>query len=337
MILSLPPKLETAIENALKDLPSSQWVSVAQDLSERYRAEQRGGHVKPVKAPVLATGKKAALGYVALILPATYAQLRGAMAATSPRIPNWQPRTLLDIGSGPGTALWAAIQQWPTLENLTAWERETAFIELGQALVQDSDNAALQNTKWERIHLENILPIDNRQYDLIVLGHVLNELEADLRKRVVSYAWEHCTGVLLLVEPGTSAAFPVVKEARQQLVDVGAETIAPCAHNGECLLTGDWCHFPQKINRPGFQRRAKNATAGWEESKFSYAAMARFAPEKPIWGRLIHQPYLHKAYAELTISSRDGINKHRVPKRDKAAYNEAKDLAWGDTLNEPRS
>src|SRR5262245_748998 len=115
-MLSLPADLHDAIAQALAAVPVARWVREAQRLSERYRGPRAAQ-----QAP-LATGEAQALGYAALILPATYAQLRGALAATAARIPGWQPATLLDLGSGPGTALWAAAAQWPSLRELIAWE-----------------------------------------------------------------------------------------------------------------------------------------------------------------------------------------------------------------------
>src|SRR5881394_2938589 len=92
--LSLPDDLHDAIARALAAVPAARWVREAQLLSERYRTP-RTGHPPP-----LATGEAQALGYAALILPATYAQLRGALAATAARIPGWAPATMLDLGSG---------------------------------------------------------------------------------------------------------------------------------------------------------------------------------------------------------------------------------------------
>jgi ribosomal protein RSM22 (predicted rRNA methylase) len=241
---------------------------------------------------------------------------------------------MLDIGSGPGTALWAAVEQWPSLQSLTAWERENAFIALGERLAARSGNPALSAARWEQVTLGGTLPQRTDNYDLVVLGHVLNELDDSLRREVVQLAWDRCAGLLLIVEPGTSAAFPVVRAAREQLLALGAKTLAPCAHDEPCPLKGDWCHFPQKVHRPAFQRRAKEGTAGWEESKFSYAAMARFPPESPIWGRLIHQPHVGKVGVELTVSSRRGIIKPRSPRRDRARFREWSDLRWGNALVE---
>lgn len=333
-MISLPAPLESAIARALRSVPSAQWMGAARQLSERYRAQ------RPFEAPLAAQGSPLkmpqALGYAALVLPAAYAQLAGAMAATASLTPpDYRPVTLLDLGSGPGTALWAATEQWPSLVTLHAWEREPAFISLGRELATASDNPALRRTEWRQITLSGSLPAHTPQYDLVIIGHVLNEMDESTRQALVASAWEHCADLLLIVEPGTSAAFAVVRAARDQLLQLGAHTIAPCAHDNPCPLQDDWCHFPQRLNRPSFQRRAKEASAGWEEAKFSYAAMARFPARTAVWGRLIHQPQVSKAGVELIVSSRGGIVRPRIPKRNRPLYRWAVDLKWGEALTSP--
>jgi len=335
-MISLPAPLESAIAQALRALPSSQWVSAAQRLSATYRAPRPSETELKTQNSKLKTAE--ALGYAALVLPAAYAQIAGALVATTALLPpDFRPATLLDIGSGPGTALWAAVEHFPSLATLHAYEREPAFIDLARQLASASENPALRNTQWRQITLSGPLPQHTPSYDLVIIGHVLNELDEPTRRTLVASAWEHCAGLLLIVEPGTSAAFPVVRAARDQLLQLGAHTIAPCAHDDPCPLQNDWCHFPQRLNRPDFQRRAKEAVAGWEEAKFSYAAMAHFPKQTPIWGRLIHQPHLNKAYAELTVSSAQSIVRPRIPKRDRPSYRAASDLKWGDVLTEPIS
>jgi ribosomal protein RSM22 (predicted rRNA methylase) len=257
------------------------------------------------------------------------------MAATGARLPTWQPVSMLDIGSGPGTALWAALEQWPSLSKLTAWEREPAFIDLGRRLAYASGSQALRDATWRKVTLGGRLPDLVETYDLIVFGHVLNELPESLREEAVRWAWQHCSGVLLIVEPGTSTAFPIVKALREHLLRLDAHTLAPCTHDKPCPLVNDWCHFPQRLERPAFQRRAKAAPAGWEESKFSYAAMSRFPSTTPAWGRLIHQPDKQKQQVNLTISSTDGVARHAIPKRDREAFRSANKHDWGDLLDTP--
>lgn len=334
-ILHLPNDLVAAIERALASVPAQRWVRAAQELSERYRGP------RPANRQPLATGADQALGYAALIMPATYAQLHGALAAVAARLPAWQPASMLDLGSGPGTALWAAAERWPSLRTLAAYEREPALIGLGRALARDCANPAVRAARWEQIDLATSTrgrggaDIDIKQFDLVVLGHVLNELDPERRAAVVARAWEQTAGVLLIAEPGTAAAFEVVRAAREELLAAGAYTVAPCAHDAACPLAGDWCHFPQRLWRPEFQRRARAAPSQWEESKFSYAAMARFALGTPIWGRVIREPSSNKAFAEATISSRAGVARFRALKRDRAGFGQVKDLAWGQALAEP--
>ena len=329
--LILPDDLHAAIARALAAVPPARWVREAQLLSDRYRAPRTAPGVP------LATGEAQALGYAALILPATYAQLRGALAATAARIPGWAPATLLDLGSGPGTALWAATAQWPSLRALAAWEREPALIALGLSLARASHALAVRTAKWERLDLRALERASARmseQFDVVVLAHVLNELDAESQQQVVAAAWQRTAGLLLIVEPGTSAAFDVVRAARDQLLGLGAHTIAPCAHDQPCPLQNDWCHFPQRLKRPEFQRRAREASSEWEESKFAYAAVARFAPRAPIWGRVIREPTSNKAYAEALISTAGGVARYRGLKRYRDAFRHIKRLEWGAALEQ---
>lgn len=325
-MVSLPENLEAEIRERLKALPASQWKSEAQALSRRYRGEREAS------LPVLARGKEQALAYLAQILPATFAQLTGAMAAAHAQAPAWRPSSLLDIGSGPGTALWAAAAQWPSLARFTAWERETAFIKIGQRLAQAIKSRAKSSVMWERIDVSRQLKHIPEKYDLIVIGHVLNELKAETQQQVVAWAWEHCAGMVLLVEPGTSAAFPALKSAREQLLALGARTLAPCPHDHPCPLVDDWCHFPQRLQRPQFQRRAKAALSQWEDCKFAYAAMARFAPANVPRARIIRAPQVTKVFAEARLCTAGGIVPHRAGKNDREAFKRTKKLRWGEVL-----
>ncbi len=326
-MLNLPPALEQAIRQALATTTPARWQREAQALSLRYRAERSGDE------PALVVGAAQALGYAALVMPATYAQLYGALAATAARVPAWQPQTLLDLGSGPGTALWAAAEQWPSLIALTAWEREPALLTLGQTLAGASASPAVRGARWQRMDATQ-LPGAAPQFDVVVLGHVLNELPVPAQRAVVAWAWQHTAGVLLIVEPGHRAGFAVVRAARDQLIGA-AHTLAPCAHDQPCPLADDWCHFPQRLARPDFQRQARGAPSMWEDAKFSYAALARFPVAAPIWGRVIRESTSNKAYAETTVSTAAGVRRYRGLKRHRDTFRLVKDLAWGAALETP--
>ncbi len=354
-MLSLPPDLESAIAQSLRSLPRSQWQAAARRLSRHYRDREttirHGTPPSSIQNPRSKIQNEEALGYAAFVLPAAYAQLWGALRATALRIPSFHPTTLLDLGSGPGTALWAAVEHFPSLTTLHAYEREPAFISLGKTLAQSSPHPALRQAHWRQLtftHTHTLpLPppnkqyaVSNTQYDLIIIAHALNEMDPSIREALLLSAWEQCSGLLLIVEPGTTAAFPIILQARDLLLSHSAHVIAPCAHNLPCPLPSadpnDWCHFPQRLQRPQFQRIAKEATAGWEESKFSYSALARFPAESPIWGRLLHQPQQTKIGVDLTVSAVDTTIHHpHISKRDRPRYKAASDLHWGDPLDAP--
>ena len=326
-MIALPAELRGAIAQALDNVPETRWMNTARTLSEQYRARD-GDETAPVMRSRLD-----ALGYAALLMPATYAQLYGAMKAAAERVPSWAPETMLDMGSGPGTALWAATVCWQSLRELTAWEREPALIALGRDFARAGSSPALRSARWVQRTLQ--APVERGvRFDLVVLGHVLGEVPLDDRSAIVETAWRITRDMLLIVEPGTPAGFAVVRAAREQVLADGASTIAPCTHDRPCPLHDDWCHFPQRLRRPEFQRRARGAPSPWEDAKYSYAALARFPPEQPVWGRVIREPTFNKAYAEVLISSRDGVLWHRALKRDRDAFKWVKHLEWGQTLEE---
>lgn len=345
-MLTLPPDLEAGIAEALRLLPSSQWQAAARNLSQRYREREavvrrnRGADASATRTPqAQIRNAHEALGYAGLVLPAAYAQVWGAMEAAQLRAPSFEPVSMLDLGTGPGTALWAAVDHWPTINSIDAWERETAFVELGSRLTKGADHPAVKGARWRQITLTGALPQGLPKYDLIVIGHVLNEMNPETRDAIVLSAWERCAGMLLVVEPGTSAAFPVVLRARELMIEQGAHTIAPCPHNALCPLPTalplDWCHYPQRLQRPGFQRIAREGTAGWEEAKFSYAAMARFEQESPIYARLLHDPHVSKIGADLTLSTaKQEIERRHISRRDKPQFKSATDLRWGDVIHD---
>jgi ribosomal protein RSM22 (predicted rRNA methylase) len=325
-LLTLPGDLERAIAALLAHAPPARWQHAARALSARYRA------LRQDDGRALASGERDVLGYLAQFVPATYAQLRGAMQAVARRIPGWQPATLLDLGSGPGTALWAATACWPVLQRAVAHERENAFIAVGRALCRSAPHPAVRDARWSAGDIRATVERHAAPSDLVVIGHVLGEIAPDERVALLTNAWMRCSGVLLVVEPGTPDGFAVVRAARATLVGLAGVTLAPCPHDQPCPLQDDWCHAPQRIMRPAFQRAARAASGQWEENKFSYCAIGRMPGTQPVWARVLREPTWNKVYAQVELCTRDGIAQPRGLKRDRAAFRAIKDLAWGAAL-----
>ena len=191
--MQLPVALAAAVERELDGVPLADLQRAADRLSQRYRAELRDGalHV---------ADELAARAYLATRLPATYAAVRASLEHAATAMPGFSPERQLDIGSGPGTAGWAAADCWPSLSEATLVEASAAMRLVGDRLMR---NAPVR-IDW----LAGDITADRAPEgpaDLVTLAYVLDELSEGQRDRLVDRLWAATTGMLVIVEPGTPA------------------------------------------------------------------------------------------------------------------------------------
>ena len=103
--MSLPEALQGAVAAWLAGQGGSRREGTA-SLSATYRA---GGSSAGIDLGA----------YLVARLPATFAAVARVLGELAARRPAFSPTSLLDAGSGPGTASWAAAAQWPGLEAVT--------------------------------------------------------------------------------------------------------------------------------------------------------------------------------------------------------------------------
>lgn len=320
-ITRLPETLMEALE--LTSSPGRELRQAAENLSERYRSDEPGPYIR---------NELDAQAYTAMLLPATFAQVQGALAQVQARQPDWAPKSLLDLGSGPGTAMWAAAELWPELGTFTAMERSPEFLSMGQSLAGQSHCAGLRRSDWRQGDLtKNAMP--RGRFDLVILAHVVSELPPAERESIVRSAWAATAGTLLVVEPGTPFGFSVVRRARERLCRWGGQTVAPCPHGDDCPLpSNDWCHFPQRLERPPTQRAVKEATLAWEDAKYSFIAVTRQPMEPATFSRILRTPRRGKGITRFAACSPTGLEDRTVSKREREAWRMARKIQWGDLL-----
>jgi len=323
--MELPSALRTAVDRALSGIAMRELAAVAADLSQRYRDECRDSkfHV---------TDKKTALAYLATRLPATYAAVRSAFAATAEVYSDFLPRTMLDAGAGPGTALWAAAYCWGDMAEATMLEGSPVFAALGQELAA---GAGLPNGAWRVADIATA-DIDAVPRDLVTAAYVLNELAPEARRRVIDQLWRATAQILIIIEPGTPAGWQRILDARGQLIDAGGHVVAPCPHARACpLQSPDWCHFAQRVSRSRLHRRAKDADLSWEDEKFSYVAVSR----KPLMNagqRVIARPRKAGGHVTLKLCRPDGTAANEVfSRREGELFKRARRSDWGALLRAP--
>lgn len=325
-MIELPPDLATALERELRYTPAKSLTGVAGALSERYR----DGHARSEERFVQSSLDIAA--YAAHRLPATYAAIYAVLSEAQAIEPDWKPRSMLDLGAGPGTAMWAAATIWTALAQITLLEREEGMIAFGKRLAAHAQSPAIRDATWWQVDLA--ADWKTTPADLSVAAYMLGEVPLEKHETLVGKLWASTTGMLVLIEPGTPRGFMLIRRAREQLLAAGASVIAPCPHNNTCPMPeNDWCHFVQRIARTRMQRTVKRGTLGYEDEKFSYVICSRY-PIVQIAGRILRHPQVRPGNIELEVCTPEGIQQKIVTRSKKEAFRQARDLRWGSRLND---
>lgn len=329
--MRLPDRLNEAIENELSGYDHRTLTRAASLLTERYKQDQTGSAALNSNALRLA--------YLRVRLPATYAVNARAFRELRDRVPAIEIRSMLDLGSGPGTAMWAATSSFPEVEQFTAVERDSELLEAGRRLAFASDHPALRSASWLRQDVNSGLSAVEK-HDLVVVSYALNELAPGSAEQLIRRAWALARNIVVIIEPGTPRNFQNVLAARRDLLSLGANVVAPCPHGLECPLAsiGDWCHFAQRLERTAEHRRIKGGSMGYEDEKFSYFVAAKSPVQLPD-ARIVRHPLKHPGHVQLTLCTPNGLQRPTIGKSRKADYKRARQADWGDAWsavpNEP--
>jgi ribosomal protein RSM22 (predicted rRNA methylase) len=316
--MELPTNLHTALDHTFEHVKPADLARWARELSARYRESD-------ASTPFLRSDMDV-LAYSAYRLPATYAAVAAALTYIKDVMPDWQPRSVLDVGAGPGTASWAASESWPSIADVELVERDERMIAFGESLTEQAEFTPL----WHKIDMIDVDPDQPR--DLVVVSYALNEIDVNRRGDLLRRLWAGTSSVLLLVETGTPAGFEIIRAARALLVELGARVAAPCPHSSVCpMANGDWCHFSRRLARSRVHRDAKDVTIGFEDEKYSYVALTR-RPFAPVRSRVLRHPQIRPGHIHLELCTPDGLQRRVVSKRDKEQFREARHTRWGSAI-----
>src|SRR5579872_2978537 len=107
--MKLSAELATEIDQKLAGFEARALSHAAAKISNRYREAARA-------RPRLLASDIERAAYLATRMPATFAAVSAALQQLKHQMPLFAPRSLLDLGAGPGTAAWASVQKFPTLD-----------------------------------------------------------------------------------------------------------------------------------------------------------------------------------------------------------------------------
>ena len=319
--MPVPAELSQAVEKLVAAYASKTLAGAAAEMTNAYRGER-------IARPQLDRLHRAA--YLITRLPATYAVLVRILQECNNRIPALQVSSMLDLGAGPGTALWAAASQFPELERATLVEDDAEWIAIGTNLAQSSQTSPVRSANWHEGSITDGLP--SGIYDLVTISYALNELRPNDITQVVRVAWKNTGRILAIVEPGTPIGFGLIRTVRAELIAAGAFMVAPCPHANDCpMRDNNWCHFAERLPRSSEHRQAKSAELGYEDEKFSYVVFAREPAPLPN-ARILRNPRKHSGHVELELCTPEGLKRETVSRKQGVRYKQARRAEWGDEI-----
>ncbi|HXF28531.1 MAG TPA: small ribosomal subunit Rsm22 family protein [Chlamydiales bacterium] len=313
----LPDHIQTNLEALLQGISTKELHHHSQKLSDLYR---QGLPTTP-----LLKGREAHLAYLITRLPATYAAVFEVLQRLLKVAPQFRPKTILDVGAGPGTGIMAASEIYGPLA-ATLIERDEQFIQLGKKLLQDTSN-------WINQSFTD-LPLD-KKYDVVMMSYSLGEASQEVVSTVVDRLFQITQGAFIVVEPGTPRGYETIMKVRSRLIKTGAHLLAPCPHVKPCPIPpGDWCHFSTRLPRTRLHRFVKGVSLGYEDEKFSYIIASPTMQNTAIADRVIRAPEKRSNHISMTLCTHEGdFEKKTIFRSEKELFVQAKRADWGDQFS----
>jgi len=316
--MKIPQLLETAIENKTKNIKITELKKYAQDLSNKYMKEERTGKS-------LLSKEIEALAYSIMRMPATFGAITTALKYALKLVPDIEINSVLDIGAGTGTAVWA-INEFLNPNKTTCIEREQAMRAVGGKLLKY--NNEIKNVEWIDADITNCeFP---KKTDLIIASYMINELKPEERERLIHKLLKIESKLILIIEPGTPEGFKNIKNIQKQVIDEGAYILAPCTAQTICPLPeDDWCNTTVRIERTKTHKLLKDGDAPYEDEKFSYIAITK-GKYKTENCRILRHPIIEKGKVTLKICDNGKIEQKIITKKDGEIFKQAKKKKCGD-------
>lgn len=326
--MRLPEDLSLALSEELAKVPRKGLSEAAAELSQRYRSSERDKH------KVFMSDEMHRLAYLAVRLPATFAVVARVLEEIKKRLPDFSPKSVCDLGAGPGTATWAAIKEFPDIAQAVLYEKDSQWLGIGRRLMEKADEQCLREAVWRQGDISDEFAFEPQ--DLVVLSYVVGELPVVELCEYISKIWKLTGHVLAIIEPGTLHGFERIRLVRERLIQEGAFMVAPCPHCNTCPMAhGDWCHFSQRLERSAWHMSIKDVALGYEDEKYSYVVVSKTPVALPE-ARVLRHPQHHSGHIDLTLCAREGLEHQVVSRRQGAVYKQARKLEWGDGWEKAR-
>ncbi len=318
--MDLPYYLNLGIEKELENIKLGKLSRTRSQLTDKYRSP-REKDIEFMSTP------EDRIAYICSRLPSIFSVIKEIIFNLQKIALDIKLETLLDLGSGPGTVMYA-VTDILNLENITLVEKDRYLIEIGKRLAANADIDSVKKAEWINCDINKMHNIPS--YDLVTSSYVLNEMREKDINNLIEHLWAKTNQFIIFAEPGTPDGFKRIKMVRSHLISMGANIIAPCPHQNVCPITeGDWCHFSKRVERTKSQRILKKGELSYEDEKYSYIVASKNLVNVSD-SRVIRHPQINKGHVGLKICTKNGLKETTISRKDNEIYKKAQKIKWGD-------
>lgn len=283
--------------------------------------------------------------YMAARMDGVFAAVSRAFHEIQKRVPDFQPSTLLDFGSGTGTVSWAAHSIWgKTMKEYLNIDTSAPMLALAERLMKGASED--QEPCFPGVYFRQFLPVSPKvKFDLVVSAFSLNELPGQpQRVETVQTLWRKTDGFLVLIENGTKEGHQMLMEARDVVLKGKDKVVhdtrephifAPCPHHLPCPRLS-----PERVLPCNFVQTYYPLPFSWnpqqKEEKFSFLILHRGPGElKEPWPRITQPVICRPRHVHVHLCCPDGTLQHAVvtpKKHGRDLYRCARNSQCGDRL-----
>ncbi|KAG0338372.1 37S ribosomal protein S22 [Podila humilis] len=229
-----------------------------------------------IPAHILEYGRREATAYIAAVSPNTFSAIRNVLGEVHRRVPNLDPKTMLDFGTGPGTAIWAANEVWQRPIQYTGVDTSMAMLETAEGVLESlsASSAGIDNVTLKPFMSHGPKA---QKYDVVMAAFVLGELTTSaLRRSTLEQLWNSTNDMLILIDRGTPSGFKAVAEAREQILGLDVDLYKPKRkYDNFGNILPDEEPAPREPAHVLAPKKTKHSKENFEDAKYTYVVLRK--------------------------------------------------------------
>nr|XP_022336403.1 methyltransferase-like protein 17, mitochondrial isoform X1 [Crassostrea virginica] len=276
-----------------------------------------------------------------------YCVLTTCLSEIKKRDPAFEPESVLNMGSGIGSAVWATHSLWPdTVRQYYCVDDAPEMNKMAMQILKEG-NVNRLNMVIPNVYFRDKLPSQRSgQFSIVICAYTLMDFpHRKSRLQLISELWDRTKDYFVLVDVGTRCGFELIQEVRHRLLKISEQTdqvniFAPCPNIPRCPMLNLSekpvpCNF--EVQCPQWKGQSQDRIA----ERYSYIIFKKgelASDATNNWPRIVFKDVIQKRpkdYAICTLCCPDGsLGRYDISKRrnGRELYRMACESQWGDLL-----